>query len=167
MTRGARANLRRILGDVLATKYGRALLLTARDEWAMQLDETGAGRGRLIRHTPAEYRDAPLPARKFEVGIVACGEADVAPAPFEQLISRLRDLDCERVYVYRPQAASLEDDRLVRALGLRLLRTYPDEGATEEGGRLYYFDIFDYKDIPDWLNDRYWANPRMWDKARW
>ena len=170
MTPGARDDLRRILADTLAATHARALLLSARKEWAAQLCEADAARARLVWHDPAKYLDAPRAARKFSLGIIACDAADVAPAPFEQLISRLRDLDCERVYLYRPQAASVADDRRVRALGLRLLRTYPDEGSgagTDAGGRLYYFDIFDYKDAPDWLGSRFWANPQMWDKARW
>lgn len=170
MTRGARDDLRRIIADTAATKPGRVLLLTARSGWAAQLSEAGAaGTGdKLVCRDPAEYLDAPRATRKFPVGIIVCDVADVAPAPFEQLISRLRDLDCERVYLYRPQATSVEDDRRVRALGLRLLRTYPNEDAgAGAGGRLYYFDIFDYKDAPDWLSSRYWANPQMWDKARW
>lgn len=166
MTRGARDDLRRIIADTLAAPHARALLLSAREEWTSRLCEAHSGRDKLAWRDPAEYLDAPRAARKFSVGIVACGAADVAPASFEQLISRLRDLDCERVYLYRPQAVSVEDDRRVRALGLRLLRTYPDEGAGE-GGHLYYFDIFDYKDVPEWLSSRFWANPQMWNKARW
>ena len=172
VTSRARDDLQRILADVFASKGGSALLLGLRADWVEHftaLEELGGGAadGGLVVHDLPGYLATPRPRRKFSVGILACDAPDLARAPFAQLLSRLRDLDCERVYLYCPGRVVVEDDRLVRALGLRLLRTYPDEGAAGEGGRLYYFDIFDYKDAPEWLSSRFWANPQMWDKARW
>ena len=170
MKRRAREDLRQILAETLAAtlpQKGGALLLSPRADLAEHLAaRTGAG-GEPVNRNVTGYCETPRPRRKFSVGIVVCAAADMAPAPLEHLISRLRDLDCERLYLYRPGEASAEDDHFLRALGLRLMRIYPGEDGGDGGGRLYYFDIFDYKEAPDWLNSRFWANPQMWDKARW
>lgn len=161
MKREAREDLQKILAGVAAGEGG-ALLLNARGDLAEHLAADSAPGRETVSGDVAGYCETPRLRRRFAVGIVVCAAADMANTPFEHLIARLRDQDCERVYLYRPGGAPARDGDFLRALGLRLMRTYAGEG-----GRLYYFDIFDYKDAPDWLNSRYWANPRMWDKARW
>ncbi|MDD9805707.1 MAG: DUF6231 family protein [Gammaproteobacteria bacterium] len=165
MQRRVREDLRRILAGVPGGDSG-ALLLSPRGDLAEHL-AAGAAPGReTLSGDVANYCETPRLRRRFAVGIVVCAAADMANTPFEHLISRLRDQDCERVYLYRPGEAAARDDNFLRALGLRLMRAYAGEDG-DTGGRLYYFDIFDYKDAPDWLNSRFWANPQMWDKARW
>lgn len=165
MQRKAREDLQRILADAPAGEGG-ALLLNPRGDLAEHLAAGSAPARATLSADVAGYCETPRLRRRFAVGIVVCAAADMARAPFEHLIARLRDQDCERVYLYRPGAAPAQDDNFLRALGLRLMQTYAGEDGGA-GGRLYYFDIFDYKDAPDWLNSRFWANPQMWDKARW
>lgn len=165
MKREAREDLQKILAGVAAGEGG-ALLLNARGDLAEHLAAGDAPGRETVSGDVAGYCQTPRLRRRFAIGIVVCAAADMANTPLEHLIARLRDQDCERVYLYRPGEAPARDDHFLRALGLRLMRTYAGEGAGA-GGRLYYFDIFDYKDAPDWLNSRYWANPRMWNKARW
>ncbi|MGI9303478.1 MAG: DUF6231 family protein [Gammaproteobacteria bacterium] len=80
------------------------------------------------------------------------------------LISRLRDLYCNQLYV----AATLQPDHWssaeLIALGLRPVKKYVQDDA-ELG--LFRYDLHDYKITPDWLNNRNWANPDLWNKFRW
>ncbi len=78
------------------------------------------------------------------------------------LLARLRDLDCEAVYI-RCEGCDDAQQRSprLRSLGFLPLKHYAG------GAALFYFDIYDYKLPPDWLNRRFRANPEMWNKARW
>ena len=102
---------------------------------------------------------------RWFIGIIACDTASTDIAQLDLVIASLRDIHCERLYLCREKSLDyhkvLEDDKHIRALGLkRISQNHHDE-------QLYYFDIFDYKEVPTWLNSRFWSNPDMWDKARW
>ena len=112
---------------------------------------------------PSAWLEQPHPERRYSMGIVWDFPFTLPDADAERLLARLRDLDCEAVYVRclaQPARLRSWSERL-RALGFVPLKKTGDEVS------LFCFDIYDYKRVPDWLNSRFWANPHMWNKARW
>ncbi|MBC6413599.1 MAG: hypothetical protein GDA45_01500 [Chromatiales bacterium] len=112
--------------------------------------------------------------RKFDLAIAILTAENIKDDRYMHLISKLRDTDSARVYlacrVNTEIAGEIIDkhyDTCLRGLGFKLLRIYQLQPSDKMQVCLYYYDIYDYKEVPDWLNDRFWANPDMWDKARW
>lgn len=102
---------------------------------------------------------------KYKLALVWKPSQRLAAEDVAYVLAKLRDRLCERVYVVetitdRSVYASQKFLRLQK-LGFKLLDWYADKDA------LFYFDLFDYKQLPDWLNNRYWANPERWEKERW
>ena len=117
-----------------------------------------------------QYLASPPAKRSFALAIVVCDSTDTTEIHYVHLLSRLRDTDSARVYLAcrgATKAADKKHDAHLRALGFRLLRVYKSDDANEPSVYLYYYDIYDYKEVPDWLNDRFWANPERWGKERW
>ncbi len=108
--------------------------------------------------TAAEWLRRPRPQRR-RLGLVWDAPKRFPDADYDHLLARLRDLDCEAVYVR--WNAETDGAGHLRPLGFLPLKRYAD------GASLHYFDVHDYKLLPDWLNSRFWANPEMWNKARW
>lgn len=113
--------------------------------------------------TPSAWLERPCQEPRYSIGIVWDFPFPLSNAGSERLLARLRDLDCEAVYVRCvAQRARLKSwSGQLRALGFMPLK------KRDEHPPLFYFDIYDYKRVPDWLNSRFWANPHMWNKARW
>ena len=102
------------------------------------------------------------PSQYYGLGIVWCLNAELARKQADHQIADLRDRLCERLYIYELIGHSPLKSKLCRhlgALGFRLVKTYDNIA-------LFYFDIYDYKQVPDWLNDQFWANPELWGKMR-
>jgi len=127
---------------------------------------TGLGAG-----PPAEWEclaGAQLSARlarlgRFDLAYVAGVLEDLPRAEAARLLARLRDVHARHLVVLVPDAVGEWDEAALRAYGLRPSAHQPEGGD----GRLYEFDLYDYKETPDWLNARYWAHPELWDKYRW
>ena len=98
----------------------------------------------LLSRTDAAYR----------IGIGYHINIQLPEKKANHLYALLRDQWCKTVYLYE----DLQRQQYLATLGFRLLKTY-------ENNALYYFDIYDYKQIPDWLNNRFWAHPQLWDKT--
>lgn len=81
-------------------------------------------------------------------------------AAAEQLVARLRDVQAQRILWLLDGSVPWERKDLL-ALGFRLL------DGSDDGQRLYGYDIDNYKTTPDWLNAKHWANPELWGKYRW
>ena len=113
--------------------------------------------------TPSTWLERPHPERRYATGIVWDFPFTLPNAGSERLLARLRDLDCEAVYVRcLAQRDELKSwSKHLRSLGFVPLKKRDDRVS------LFYFDIHDYKRVPDWLNSRFWANPHRWNKARW
>lgn len=117
--------------------------------------DVGSRIGELERH------DIALVANTFE---------HLPKAQAGVLISRLRDLCSERLYVLLPNGEHWEGHRSswtivdMLAYGLSAAGRYTVAGKPV---RLYRHDLYDYKQTPDWLNAKNWANPELWDKFRW
>ena len=101
--------------------------------------------------------------RRHQLGLLYSASVSLPDIDYCHLLARLRDLDCEAVYVRRSatQDDTQRQSQQMRSLGFLPLKSYAD------GTSLFYFDIYDYKMLPDWLSSRFWANPEMWNKARW
>ena len=116
------------------------------------------------------YLESSPADRKFDLAVILFEVKNIKNDSYLHLISKLRDTDCSRVYLacsVPPKVADKQYDACVRALGFKLLHVYNLQSADKVNICLYYYDIYDYKEVPDWLNDRFWAHPNMWDKARW
>ena len=113
---------------------------------------------------PAAWLKRPRPGhRRHQLGLLWDVPPSLPDADYSHLLAKLRDLDCQAVYVRcRPKPGDRQrQTQLLRSLGFLPVRDYTD------GTLLSYFDIHDYKLLPGWLNSRFWANPEMWNKARW
>lgn len=100
---------------------------------------------------------------RFDLAYVAGVLEDLPRAEAARLLARLRDVHARHLVVLVADPAGEWDEAALRAYGLRPSAHQP-EG---DGGRLYEFDLYDYKETPDWLNARHWAHPELWDKYRW
>ena len=116
------------------------------------------------------YLKNPPAKRRFDLAIVIFATEDIKDERYIHLISKLRDTDCAKVYLAYKTPSKITDkhyDTCFRTLGFKRLRVYGSPTVDKMTVCLYYYDIYDYKEVPDWLNDRFWAHPDMWDKARW
>lgn len=103
---------------------------------------------------------ADLPhALRAQVGIVVAPLGQMQRATAEQLLSRLRDVHCERVVLLDTESTWSAD--VLRSLGyLELERTPMD-------GRCYLYDPDLFSQARDWNNPDDWANPENFGKYRW
>ncbi len=163
-TRSLRDHLLKVVKE---KQGGNILVLSACHDFNRELEALD-GVHLTISDTLQEVRQNS-DAGRFAIGII-CLDEEADNRSYNQLVSQMRDSLCERVYLCRnkiadPQTA-FDDDAHIRALGFKRLQTSSGQ-PQDNGEHLYYFDIFNYKDVPDWLNSRFWSNPEMWDKARW
>ena len=101
-----------------------------------------------------------LPATlRVQLGIVRAPLDFMARKEAEQLLSRLRDVHCERVLLIDTGSRWNPDD--LRSLG------YLDMGQAPEEGTCYVFDPDLFNEPRDWNNARDWANPENFQKYRW
>ena len=116
------------------------------------------------------YLNRPPAQRQFDLAVVVCTAEDIENDSYIHLVSKLRDTDCAKIYLACRVAAettSKHYDTCLRGLGFKRLHIYKPPTAGKSRIVLYYYDIYDYKEIPDWLNNRFWAHPDRWDKTRW
>ena len=96
---------------------------------------------------------------RVDLGIVFAPLDSLTRADTEQLLSRLRDVHCERVLLL-DTAADWNQDEL-RALGyLEVVRARDDV-------RCYLFDPDQFNQPREWNNPSDWANPENFRKYRW
>ena len=96
---------------------------------------------------------------RVQLGIVVLPLASTPRKDSEQLLSRLRDVHCEKVLLLDMGAGWTADD--LRALGyLEVERQPPD-------GRCYLSDPDLFNQPRDWNNPTDWANPDNFRKYRW
>lgn len=103
-----------------------------------------------------------LPAKRFDVAVVQLQALRQRPREdVIRLLGRLRDLHARTLLVLVP-AELAGDWPETGFLGLGMQRL-----ARTEDGRIYRFDLYDYKHTPDWFGPQDWANPERWDKDFW
>lgn len=101
-----------------------------------------------------------LPAGlKVQLGIVRAPLDLMAPKEAEQLLSRLRDVHCEKVLLI-DTGSRWSPDKL-RSLG------YLDTGYPSVEAVCYVFDPDLFNQPREWNNARNWANPENFRKYRW
>jgi hypothetical protein len=98
-------------------------------------------------------------ALRAQLGIVVAPLDHMQQAKAEQLLSRLRDVHCERV-VFIDTASAWSAD-VLRSLGYLELKRPPI------GGRCYLYDPDLFNQPRDWNNPSDWANPENFGKYRW
>ncbi len=103
-------------------------------------------------HKMTDYLTSAPSQKQYDCGIIWDALSTPLKPQERHLIARLRDIDCQCLYIYTAVANASE----MIALGFRHL-------TTEAGLSLFSFNIANYKRTPSWLNSRYWANPERWD----
>ncbi len=103
---------------------------------------------------------AELPATlRVQLGIVRAPLDLMARKDAEQLLSRLRDVHCEKVLLVAAGGEWTADE--LRSLGY--LEMQHPAGA----GSCYVFDPDLFNEPREWNNARNWANPENFRKYRW
>jgi hypothetical protein len=96
---------------------------------------------------------------RVQLGIVVAPLGSMSRRHAEQLLSRLRDVHCEKVLLLDAGAGWNPDD--LRALGYMEIR------PPQIDGRCYLFDPDLFSQPREWNNPSDWANPENFRKYRW
>lgn len=117
----------------------------------------GAGNVRVLDEVSGPD-DLPK-AMRADLGVVYKPLDSMPPRHAEQLLSRLRDVHCERVLLV-DSGTGLDPD-VLRSLGYLEIERSPVEG------RCYLFDPDVFNEPREWNNPSDWANPHNFRKYRW
>ena len=93
------------------------------------------------------------------LGIVVSPLDFMARRAAEQLLSRLRDIHCEKVVLIDTSGGWTPEE--LRALG------YLEVGQARADRRCYLFDPDAFNQPREWNNSSNWANPENFRKYRW
>ena len=93
------------------------------------------------------------------LGIVVSPLDFMARRAAEQLLSRLRDIHCEKVVLIDTKHGWTPEE--LRALG------YLEVGQARADRRCYLFDPDAFNQPREWNNSSNWANPENFRKYRW
>ncbi len=96
---------------------------------------------------------------RAELGIVVAPLDYMPRAHAEQLLSRLRDVHCDRVLLV--DTGSDWNPDALRSLGFQELK------RPSTNGRCYLFDPDMFSQPREWNNPSDWANPENFRKYRW
>ncbi len=96
---------------------------------------------------------------KVTLGIVVAPHQFMTRRNAEQLLSRLRDVHCEKVLLVDTGGGWKPED--LRPLG------YLETAELRAGLRCYVFDPDAFNQPREWNNPRDWANPQNFRKYRW
>lgn len=96
---------------------------------------------------------------RAQLGIVVAPREFMSRRSVEQLLSRLRDVHCEKILLFDIDARWSADD--MRALG------YLEVKRPSNGGCCYLFDPDVFNQPREWNNPSDWANPENFRKYRW
>lgn len=103
---------------------------------------------------------ADLPqALRAQLGIVVAPLDYMSRTNAEQLLSRLRDVHCERVLLV--DKGSAWSPGVLRSLG------YLETHRQSDAERCYLFDPDAFNQPREWNNPSHWANPENFRKYRW
>jgi hypothetical protein len=99
------------------------------------------------------------PTLRAQLGIVVAPLDYMPRANAEQLLSRLRDVHCDKVLLV--DGASGWSPDALRSLG------YLEVKRPSDGARCYMFDPDTFNQPREWNNSSDWANPENFQKYRW
>jgi hypothetical protein len=102
--------------------------------------------------------DLPRPLRA-QLGIVVTPLEYMPRSKAEQLLSRLRDVHCEKVLLLDTESGWSPD--ILRSLG------YLEVKRPSARGRCYMFDPDIFNQPREWNNSTDWANPENFRRYRW
>jgi hypothetical protein len=142
-----------ILDDLGVDAPGASLVTIGLAE--ADIPEVGAVQSYEARSGP---QDLPH-ALRVQLGIVVAPLDHMQQATAEQLLSRLRDVHCERVVFFDTASAWSPD--VLRSLG------YLELKRPSIAGRCYLYDPDLFSQPRDWNNPSNWANPENFEKYRW
>ena len=125
----------------------------------------GPGSGGITGGAPAHAYETLTSADELprdlraQLGIVVAPREFMSRKRTDQLLSRLRDVHCEKVLLYDIDTRWSTDE--LRALG------YLEVERPAIGGRCYLFDPDVFNQPREWNNPSGWANPENFRKYRW
>ena len=93
------------------------------------------------------------------IGVVVAPLEYLSRKRAEQLLSRLRDIHCEKVLLCDSDCEWSPEE--LRPLG------YLEMKHPSNGGRFYLFDPDAFNEAREWNNPTDWANPQNFRKYRW
>lgn len=96
---------------------------------------------------------------RAELGIVLAPLDFMSRSSAEQLLSRLRDVHCDKVLLFDTDGGWKPDE--LRSLGFLEVKPPPIDG------RCYLFDPDSFNQPRDWNNPSDWAHPQNFRKYRW
>ena len=96
----------------------------------------------------------------FDCAVLEGLPGELSQQDAESVVAHLRDVQAQRL-LWLHEADSLWQRQDLLALGFKLL------DKADDGGKLFGYDIDNYKTTPDWLSPKNWANPEKWGKKRW
>jgi hypothetical protein len=96
---------------------------------------------------------------RAQLGVVVAPREFMSRKSAEQLLSRLRDVHCDKILLFDVDARWNAAD--LRALG------YLEVKRPSVGGRCYLFDPDVFNQPREWNNPSDWANPENFRKYRW
>ena len=96
---------------------------------------------------------------RVQLGIVVAPLEYMPLKSAEQLLSRLRDVHCDKVLLV--DSGSGWSPNVLRSLG------YLEVKPSSNGGRCYLFDPDMFSQAREWNNPSDWANPDNFRKYRW
>lgn len=145
-----------LLAERLGDELPQGVLLIAAGESPACLQ------GHDVVHVASQSLPDALPAgRRFSAGVILDALDGMSRAHGTQLLARLRDQLCERVFVVSTEASVWRREDML-ALGYTLRERSPDGHWL-----LYDYDIASYNPERDWNTPEHWAHPENFKRYRW
>lgn len=154
--------MRQIISELISTieKLQPASLLYCTPERIPALDAL-ATQERQVAHVRGEQELEALP--RMELGVVFDCLEQLGVKQGTQLLGKLRNLKCEKLWVAVNTASNWHFTTMI-GLGFTQVNCYV---SGDEEFCTYSYDIATYNHKRSWNNSRFWANPENWGKYRW
>lgn len=145
-----------LLAERLGDELPQGVLLIAAAESSACLQ------GHEVEHVALQSLPDGLPVgRRFSVGVILDALDGIPRSHGTQLLARLRDQLCERVFVISANASVWSrEDMLALSYTLRAR-------SADDQWMLFDHDIASYNPERDWNTPEHWANPENFKRHRW
>jgi hypothetical protein len=153
-----------LLRDRLGGLCGGLLLIAADDlpDTLLALESQADGSVEVERVMPGAAGQALAGLeRRYGTGVVLDALAELSKTEGAQLLARLRDQLCRRVYVISAADGAWQRGDML-ALGYTLRERSPCDGWL-----LFDHDVETYNPGRDWNTPQHWAHPERFDRERW
>ncbi|MCC5869914.1 MAG: hypothetical protein JJU27_15530 [Gammaproteobacteria bacterium] len=116
---------------------------------------------KVVKVSPEALPDALPAGRRVSAGVVVDALSGLSHAQGAQLLARLRDQLCARVFVVTgAHGAWSRQDMLALGFTLR-------ERSADGQWLLFDHDVASYNPERDWNTPEHWANPENFKRYRW